>query len=278
MSVPSPARTSWWVPPLLAVQFLTRVPVPGLDRLDAEEVRAGLRRCLVWFPVVGGLVTVATAIVLELGLRWWPPGVAVLVALVFEARLTGAFHEDAVADFCDALGGGTTREQTMEIMKDSRVGSYGALGLVLAVGLRAALLVALAQSTTAMLLATALVASGALGRWAAVSMMRLVPPAARPDGRDGGAVVKDIAGRASTRTWAMAGVGALPFVAPLLVLEPVGALLALLGSGLALLWLRRLLLRRLDGQTGDCLGFAVYVVQLVVLLAVVTTTSGAGSS
>lgn len=261
-----------WAPPLLAVQFLTRVPVPGLDALGPRQVAAGLRRCLVWFPVVGGLVTATTAAVLLLGLAWWPPLVAVLVALVVEARLTGAFHEDAVADFCDALGGGLTRERTLEILKDSRVGSYGALALVLAVGLRAALLAALAApGASHAVLVAALLASGALGRWAAVTTMRLVPPAPRADGPPG-AVVKDIAGRASTRTWALAGLGALPLVVPLALVAPVGLLLSLAGGGLALAWLRRLLLRRLGGQTGDCLGSAVYLVQLVVLLAVVATT------
>lgn len=271
----SSARTdpSWWVSPLLAVQFLTRVPVPGLDRLDAAEVRVGLGRCLVWFPAVGGLVTLATAAVLETGLVWWPATVAVLVALAVEARLTGAFHEDAVADFCDAIGGAMTRERTLEILKDSRVGSYGALALVLAVGLRAALLVALAESSSAAVVLAALLASGALGRWAAVSMMRLVPPAVRPEDRPGTeAVVKDIAGAASARTWVQAGLGGLPFVVPLAMVEPAGLGLAVVGGALALFWLRRLLLRRLGGQTGDCLGFAVYLVQLVVLLAVVTTT------
>ncbi len=259
----------WWVPPLLAVQFLTRVPVRGLDAVGPEEVREGLRHCLVWFPVVGGLVAGSTGLVLVLGAQWWPATVTVLVALAVEARLTGAFHEDAVADSCDALGGGTTRERTLEIMKDSRVGSYGALGLVLAVGLRAALLVSLVQSATTAVLLAALLASGALGRWAAVTTMRLVPPAVRSvDGA--GAVVKDIAGAASTRTWLLAGLGGSPFVVPLLVVEPWAVLLALLGGAVALTWLRRLLLHRIGGQTGDCLGLAVYLVQLVVLLAVVT--------
>lgn len=252
-----------WAPPLLAVQFLTRVPVPGTAALSGEQVRVGLGRSLVWFPVVGGLVGLTTAAVVLGASTWWPAWVAVLLALVVEARLTGAFHEDAVADTCDALGGGTTRARTLEIMKDSRVGSYGALGLVLAVGLRVALLTTLAATAGAGLVVAGVVASAALGRLGAVTVMRLVPPADRPAG-----LSKDVGGRASGRTLAAASLLAVPFAVPLAVLDPVGLLVGLVGSALLLVWWGRVLVRRLGGQTGDCLGAAVYGVQLVVLLAV----------
>lgn len=252
-----------WAPPLLAVQLLTRVPVPGTARLSGEQVRVGLGRSLVWFPVVGGLVGLVTALLVLGAGHWWPAWVAVLVALVVEARLTGAFHEDAVADACDALGGGTTRERTLEIMKDSRIGSYGALALVLAVGLRVALLVTLATTAEAGLLVAGVVASATLGRLGAVVLMRLVPPADRPTG-----LSKDVGGRASGRTVGLATLLAVPFALPLAVLHPGGLLLAVLGSALLLGWWALLLVRRIGGQTGDCLGASVYGVQLVVLLAV----------
>ena len=95
-----------WAAPLLALQFLTRVPTPALSRLSAEQVRVGMGRAVAWFPLVGALVGVVTAGVLLLMDELWPRWIAVLIALIVEARLTGAFHEDAVADFCDGVGGG----------------------------------------------------------------------------------------------------------------------------------------------------------------------------
>lgn len=263
MSDPRPDAPPRWAPPLLAVQLLTRVPVPGTARLTPGQARVALGRSLVWFPVVGGLVGLVTALVVLTAGQWWPAYVAALLALVVEARLTGAFHEDAVADLGDALGGGTTRERTLEILKDSRVGSYGALALVLAVGLRAALLTALALTAPPALLVAGVVSSAALGRLAAVTVMRVVPPVARPAG-----LSQDVGGRASGRSLGLATLMTAPLVVPLALLDPVGLGLALAGAALVVVWLRRLLLRRLGGQTGDCLGAAVYAVQLVVLLAV----------
>ncbi|MEO9598894.1 adenosylcobinamide-GDP ribazoletransferase [Parasphingorhabdus sp.] len=250
---------NWWMPPLLAVQFLTRLPVPGLRGLTAEQARYGLSRSVIWFPLVGALVGLATAAVLVGSAHIWPRAIAVIVALVVEARLTGAFHEDAVADFCDAFGGGHDVESTQRIMKDSRIGSYGALGLMLAVGLRAALLIALPQD----LVLVALVASACFGRLLAVAVMALVAPAAtQVDG-----LAKDVGGRTGFSDLFLALVSATPALGFFVYFQPIGALLTLGFSSLFLLWFRKLLLRRLRGTTGDCLGFAAYAGQLILLLA-----------
>ncbi len=258
-------RAPAWGPPLLAVQLLTRVPVPGTASLSAPAAQDALARSVVWFPVVGGLVGTVTAGVLLGTAALWPPYVAVVLALVVEARLTGALHEDAVADFCDAFGGGRTRERTFEILKDSRVGSYGVLGLVLALGLRAGLLVALLGALDPWPAAAAVVASAALGRWAAVSLMATSPAvSARPD-RTG---LARAAGAQTTRgRWALATAGAALLAAPWAMLAPWRLALVVAATLLVLLWVRRLVTGRLGGVTGDCLGFGVYATQLVVLLA-----------
>jgi len=245
--------TGFW----FALQFLTRLPAPDSSRLDADAARAALARARLWFPLVGGLVGAITALVVCGAELLWPRLVAVLLALIVEALVTGAFHEDAVADFCDAMGGGRTREHKLEILRDSRIGSYGALGLGLAVGLRAALLAVL----PAPLLAPALIAAGAGGRWTILVVMALVDPV---PGRDGLA--------AGQRGLGWAGVtGALLLAAPALGwaawLVPLP-----LGCGLAAclvfaLLHARLLRRKLGGSTGDSLGFASYAGSLIVLLA-----------
>lgn len=249
----------WWVPLFLAVQFLTRLPVPGLSGLTAEQARYGLSRSVIWFPLVGALVGAITVAVLMASTQIWPRAIAVIIALVIEARLTGSFHEDAVADFCDAFGGGYDAESIRRIMKDSRIGSYGALGLVLAIGLRAAALIAMPQDIVIMVV----IASSCFGRLLAVAVMALVPPVATPDG----GLAKDVGGRTGLRDLFLAMLVAAPAMAAFVYFQPVATLLTLTGSGLFLFWFRALLLRRLGGSTGDCLGFAAYAGQLIVLLA-----------
>lgn len=246
------------LPLLLAIQFLTRLPVSAaIPPLDAAQLQMGLRRSVLWFPLVGGIVGGIGALVLWGTGLLWPRMVAVLLLLVIEARLTGAFHEDAVADFCDGFGGGMTADRIRAIMKDSRIGSYGALALMLAVGLRAALLIAL----PAVLLIPALVASAAFGRWVAVVAMVIVPPLDQSD-----SLAKDIGQRPGLPVLGGATVLLLPFLALLAALAPLALLAATGGALLFLLWFRQALMRHLGGVTGDCLGFAVYAGQLIVLL------------
>ena len=233
-----------------AVQFLSRIPVPGGAHRDLSTFPDDIRRGVVFFPLIGCFIGAIAAAAL-LGVSHvvaWP--VAVLIALATEAMVTGAFHEDAVADFCDAFGGGWTREDTLRIMKDSRVGSFGALGLGLAVAMRAAALIAIADVWHAALV---LVAAGGIARLATLTVMAAVPPV---PGRDG--LSKDIGQEA---TWSTALVGAL-LISPLLLLiawrDPIGCLGIAAAIAVFVVWLRHLLLRRIGGVTGDCLGFAAY--------------------
>lgn len=239
----------------LAVQFLTRLPTPPTAHLPADAVQAGLRASLPLFPLVGALVGALSAAVLWGAGQIWPMPVAVLLTLIVEARATGAFHEDAVADVCDAVGGGQTRARKLEILKDSRIGSYGALGLLLAVGLRAALLMSLPMDAAL----PALVASATLGRWLILPVMALVPPAAA-------GLAKDIGGQATARVVAQGALWALPGVAWLLLHDPGGLLLGLAACALFAVWFSGRLRVWLGGVTGDGLGFACYAGQLLVLL------------
>jgi adenosylcobinamide-GDP ribazoletransferase len=242
---------------LAAVQFLTRIPVPSFGR-DSDEAAADLRRGEVYIPLVGGLVGLSTAGVILAASYLWPTGIAVVLGLAWEAWLTGALHEDAVADFCDAFGGGWTKEDLLRILKDSRIGSYGMVGLGLALLLRAGTLASL--SSIDLLAAGA--ASGALGRWLSQPVMALVPPLAdRPSlARDLG---QTLTGREVFLGLLAAMLAALPFG----LLAPLRLAAALAGMALFLCWFVPYLRRRLGGVTGDCLGFACYAGQLIVLLA-----------
>lgn len=233
-----------------AVQFLSRIPVPGGANRELSTFPDDIRRGVVFFPLIGCGIGAITAAVLT-GTSYlvaWP--VAVLLALSAEALVTGAFHEDAVADFCDAFGGGWTREDTLRIMKDSRIGSFGALGLGLAVAIRAVALIAITDVWHAVLV---LIAAGGIARLVTLILMASVPPV---PGRDG--LSKDIGQEA---TWFTVAMGAL-LISPVLLLtasrDPIDCLGVVAASGIFLVWLRGLLLRRLGGITGDCLGFGAY--------------------
>ena len=252
----------WWAPPLLAVQFLTRLPVPGTARLSAEAAQAGLVCAVGWFPLAGALVGAVTAAVAVGGVRLWPVPVAVLLALVIEARLTGAFHEDAVADFCDAFGGGQAADDVRRIMKDSRIGSYGAVGLGLALALRAALLMVVLGRFELWAAASVIIASTSFGRLLVVALMAMVRPAATGTG-----LAKDIAANVGPATLAFAIAASVPGLLAFGLLAPL-ALAAAFTGGIAFnLWFRNLLVRRIGGSTGDCLGFSAYAGQLILLLA-----------
>ena len=267
--IPAPSPVPPWAPPLLALQFLTRVPAPLLDRLEVPQVQAGLVRAVGWFPLVGTLIGAVTAgAVLGLA-QFMPLAVAVILALMIEARLTGAFHEDAVADFCDAFGGGYTAEDVRRIMKDSRIGSYGALGLGLAVALRAALLMSLPVATDPLRAGAAIVASTCFARAVVVAALALIPPAPAGTG-----LAKDIGSAVSLRTVVMGALTAFPALAAFAFLDGRALLATVLAGGVFLIWLRGLLLRRIGGSTGDCLGFAAYAGQLILLLAVVALGDG----
>jgi adenosylcobinamide-GDP ribazoletransferase len=247
-----------WAPPLLAIQFLTTIPIPALKRLEQNAVATGLSRSVAWFPLVGTLVGAVTAATLLLTEQLWPRLIAVLLALAIEARLTGAFHEDAVADFCDGIGGGRNPTHTREIMKDSRIGTFGTLGLTLALALRASLMFFLDPAIAAL----AIIAAATFARLFTVIVMVTIAPAPGAAGLANN-VTSQIRGRDVALACLTSFAGLLPFA----VNAPLAMLCAGLIAAVFLLWFRALLIRRVGGTTGDCLGFAAYAAQLILLLA-----------
>jgi adenosylcobinamide-GDP ribazoletransferase len=240
---------------LLAFAFLSRLPVPAWVHEFDEST---FRRSTVWYPLVGATLGLILGAVALLGDRWWPFGVALLVAMALDLRLSGAFHEDGLADTFDALGGGWTRERKLEILKDSSLGTYGTLALVLGVFLRYSALAALPRE----LFLPALVASAALGRWAGIALRAWLPPIADRPGLTG--VLAQVGAREVRLGLAVAS----PFLAWLGWHAPWGLALALAAVALTIALARRSFARALGGTTGDLLGATNYLAQLAVLLAV----------
>lgn len=246
---------------MLALQFLTRLPMSSTRALGADAVAIGLVRATSWFPLVGTLIGCITAAIALAAAQIWLAIVAVFTALAVEAWLTGAFHEDAVADFCDGFGGGRSADDVRRIMKDSRIGSYGTLGLLLAVGLRAVATAAAITTLDAALAAATIIGAATFGRWLVVVLMVIIEPAP-----GGGGLAKDVAGEVGMRGLGLATLTAVPGLLALAVMAPLSLLASCVAAGLFLVWFRGLLLRRIGGSTGDCLGFAAYVGQLMVLM------------
>ncbi len=238
----------------VAVSFLTRLPVPASCHHPTPD---DLRRAAAFFPLVGAIVGALTGITILLGSMLWPVWIAVLVALAVEARLTGAFHEDAVGDAFDAFGGGFTRERVLEILKDSRLGSYGVLALVLALLLRAG-----ATSTLPLeRILPAVVAAATFGRWCGVLLLWRAPTIPERAG-----LARDLS-RVGWGEVVIGGLFAAASLAWLGVEAPRGALAALVFACIAIPWTTRYVTRRIGGATGDAVGTLTYVVQVATLLA-----------
>ncbi len=261
----------------VALQFLTRIPVP-LRRFDPQWLHHSARH----FPAVGMLVGAFGACVLAGASLIWPAPVAVLASMAATAWLTGGFHEDGLADTCDGLGGAVSRERALEIMKDSRLGSYGALGLAFTIALKAAALVALAAHSIAVA-AGALVFAHAASRACAVVLMGALPYAgdvdhakAKPMARPAGALAPAVAlgwTLALAAAVALTGSGtaadALPaaLAAVLPAALPSALAAALLAALAVTAWCGRWLRRRLGGYTGDTLGATQQWTELSIYLA-----------
>ena len=244
----------------IALQFFTRCPVPAWVGFEP----AWLQQCARHFPLVGLFVGSFTGLLLWAGLWIWPAPVAVGLAMAAGVWLTGGFHEDGWADTCDGLGGAVDREKALAIMKDSRIGSYGALGLVLMLGLKAACLVALAQLSPLLAVMAGLWAHCA-SRAAPVWLMHSL----RYAGDAAHAKAKPLATQADALTlgvalgWVLllsfAMTGLWPQLLPLLCAAALAAVAATL-------WLQRWFRRRLGGYTGDNLGACQQCVELAALL------------
>ena len=260
---------------LLAIQFFSRIPVTG--RLaawvgwSAEMQRASAAH----LPGVGWLVGLWAAALVTLVL-WllpgspWTPLLAALISTAGTLWLTGGFHEDGLADVADGLGGFVPAERSLEIMKDSRLGSYGVMALVMALLTKVVLLAAVVDSMTPswgpVPVAILVVSMHVLSRFAPLVLMHTLP---------------HVGLAASSKTLHVAGkqLGWRGLITGAIWTLPMVALLWWLGSGWLILkiaiactlttWLlQRWLRKRLGGMTGDCLGACQQLNELAVLLAV----------
>ncbi|SHK94546.1 adenosylcobinamide-GDP ribazoletransferase [Paraburkholderia terricola] len=238
-----------------ALGYFTRVPVPRWVGYEPHYLHAAAR----YFPLVGLLVGGSSALVYLAALRVFPAGVAVLLSMAASLLVTGAFHEDGLADCVDAFGGAYTRENVLRIMHDSRIGAFGAIALVIALALKWQTLAALPPMRAAGLMIGAHAASRAF----AISYLATLDYV-RAEGK-----AKPVAQRLSAPALLCAALFGLPWL--LWSNGPASAdwrfaavtLLVLVALRFAM---GRYFVRRLGGYTGDCLGFAQQVFELSIYL------------
>ena len=257
---------------LLAVQFFTRIPVTGRLADWVGYSPALLRASAAHFPGVGWLVGLWAAVVtyglmLYLPASAFTPLVAAVLGTCASVWLTGAFHEDGLADVADGLGGSSQREKALLIMKDSRVGAFGVLAVVLMLLAKVSVL-ALIGSFDALGMCLGLLAAHVVSRMLPLVLIRTLPHV----GDDATSKSKPLADQIS---WPSLGVALLWTAAALAAVNWVDGTLnwvaPTLAAVVAMAWMGRLFWRRLRGFTGDCLGATQQVCELVFYLALALT-------
>lgn len=239
---------------LTAVMFFTRVPV-RLNNFDEADLNKSTR----FFPLIGILVGIAGALVFWLSDILLPLEIAVLLSMVATVLLTGAFHEDGLADAIDGLGGGWTKEQVLTIMVDSRIGSYGAIGLVLALLTKYQAL----SYQVATLIPASIVAGHALSRLCAVLVM-FTQSYVKTEGKS-----KPLATQLNVMELVIATFFGL---LPMMFLD-LKSLLALVPVALTWIWFSLKIKKRIGGYTGDCLGAMQQLTEIAFYLGLLASAA-----
>lgn len=244
----------------IALQFFTRLPIPRWVGFQPEWLHHAAR----YFPLVGCVVAAVAAAVYLLAALMLPAPVAAVLSTAASIYVTGAFHEDGFADTCDGLGGGMTRERVLEIMKDSRIGAYGAIGMVCMLGAKCTALTMLPPASAI----AALFVAHPLSRLAATSLIWRMDYA-RAEGK-----AKPMAQQMTGTEFAIATFTAF---LPGTLLVAGGQLTAaalcacIAAAALSALWLARKFQARIQGYTGDCLGAVQQLAEVAVYLVIVAS-------
>lgn len=232
-----------------ALGYFTRVPVPRWVGFEPHYLNAAAR----YFPLIGVMVGGAGAVVYLAASQVFPAGVAVLLSMAATLLLTGAFHEDGLADCADAFGGAYTREDALRIMHDSRIGAYGAIALIVVLALKWQTLASMLPLRTAWMI----VGAHAASRTFAISYLCTLEYV-RAEGK-----AKPVAQKMSSGAFALAAVIGLPCL-----FWPDWRLGCVLLVALVVMrfFIGRYFVKRIGGYTGDCLGFAQQLFEVAIYL------------
>ncbi|MDD5268587.1 MAG: adenosylcobinamide-GDP ribazoletransferase [Methylococcales bacterium] len=234
---------------LLALSFYTRLPGPQ------SQDYTKLPQAVLYLPLVGWLVGGIVALNFYLADLLWPQATAVILALIIGIFLTGAFHEDGFADVCDGFGGGWSKQRILEIMKDSYIGVYGVVGLLLIFLLKISLLGGMLPAAVPLVL----LAGHSISRLPPLLLMQRYNYARNNDSKASGAVYKPSLQELAVAT----AIALLP-----LALLPALCVLAIIPVLVVNRYLGRYFYRNIGGYTGDCLGASQQIAETVFYLCV----------
>ncbi len=236
---------------LTAMMFLTRIPMPRMINHDSNMLQQSPR----YFTWVGLVIGSIGALLLFILSKFLPASISIFFSMLATILATGAFHEDGFADCCDAFGGGWTKEKILVIMKDSRLGTYGVIGLIAVLGLKFLLLSSLLALCSPLQLVLLLIAAHSTSRLMPLYLIQAYSYVQDTDASKS----KPITSRKLTSTEIII---ALPgAIAPLLLLRPL-LWLALIPM-FAITWYLGLYFKKwIGGYTGDCLGATQQVCEL----------------
>jgi adenosylcobinamide-GDP ribazoletransferase len=222
-----------------AIMFYTRIPVPKFTGYSEENLNKATR----YFPLVGIIVGAITALLFYLLQFILPKELAVLLSMAASIFITGAFHEDGFADFCDGFGGGYTKEKILEIMKDSRIGTYGTIGLIMMLAIK---FLSLTNIETAQI-PIVLISAHAFSRVFPILMIYT----SSYSRMDATSKTKPIGKKSNLLSLIIAvlfGIGLLFFI------HWIAVLIIIIFCNIVFLIFRNYVIRKLGGYTGDVLG------------------------
>ncbi len=240
--------------------FYTRIPCPSWVDHSKEYLNKSSR----YFPLIGWIVGGIAFLIFYSSHFILGTEIAILLSMAASVYATGAFHEDGFADVCDGFGGGWTSEQILNIMKDSRLGTYGAVGLMLILLLKFFLTLEIASLAKVDLfdLAIILIASHSLSRLNALSVILSMDYAQL----DSKSKVKPIVQELSLKNFFLACFwGFIPLIFLISMYKSIYLLLTVIPLLLARIYLNRLYKRKVDGYTGDCLGATQQISEVIFL-------------
>jgi adenosylcobinamide-GDP ribazoletransferase len=239
---------------LTAVMFFTRIPCPKW--VDHSEEY--LNKASMYFPLIGWIVGGFSALIFWIFSFVFPLSISIIISMISSILITGAFHEDGFADVCDGFGGGWTKQKILDIMKDSRTGAYGVIGLILILGLKFSLL----YNMKIPVILIALIAGHSLSRFASISII-FTHNYVR-ENEDSKA--KPLGKKMTSTQFLVAAVFGL---APLLLFQNYIYFLILIPVLLIRLYLTYYFKKWIGGYTGDCLGAAQQVSEIIIYLSIV---------
>ena len=248
-------RSRWYDPLWAALIFFTRLPFWRLYQPPKESYQAVVE----YWPLTGWLTGGLMAATLWVGSLYLPYVLAILLAIIVRLLVTGALHEDGLADFCDGFGGGgTDRGRILAIMKDSHIGTYGVLGLILYELLLAATL----YTMTPLMAALTLMAAAPYARMVASQLVMMMPYARREEEAKNRTVYRKM------DIWAGVSLtlqGLLPMAGYIWLTNAAWEMVLFIPC-VVMYFLYLLIWRRLHGYTGDCCGAVCLLVELTVLI------------